>query len=91
MQREKAAIGALLTLEKPTRDMRREAATGGFYESPIWKKRYPRLQILTVAELLEGKEVENPPSRQVNVTFRKAKKGTGRKRKRVTPPLPFGT
>jgi hypothetical protein len=52
--------------------MREEAASAGYYESP-WGK-HPRLQILTVAELLEGKGIDCPPQEQVNVTFKKAPK-----------------
>jgi DNA modification methylase len=66
--REKAAIGALLTLEAPTKPMKRDAASLGFYQAPFGKK-YPRLQILTIAELLEGKTLAFPHE---NVTFKKA-------------------
>ena len=59
--------------------MRTEATRAGFYESPGWGKRYPRLQILTVAELLEGKGIEYPPSKQVDVTFKKAPRAKRRK------------
>jgi site-specific DNA-methyltransferase (adenine-specific) len=60
-EREKAPIGVLITLEEPTRPMLEEAVTGGYYEPehfPDYK--YPRLQILTIKELLEGKEVQYP-------------------------------
>jgi len=70
IEREKAEIGVLLSLEEPTKKMRAEAASAGFYES-LWGK-HPRLQILTVGELLEGKQVDMPPVRQTNVTFKKA-------------------
>jgi len=70
IEREKAEIGVLLTLEEPTKKMKAEAASAGFYESP-WGK-HSRLQIITVGELLEGKEVDMPPVRQTNVTFKKA-------------------
>jgi len=72
LEREKAHIGVLITLEEPSQPMRVEAASAGFYESPGWGKKYPRLQILSVAELLEGKRIDYPPSREVNVTFSKA-------------------
>ncbi len=49
--------------------MRKEAASAGFYESP-WGK-HPRLQLLTVGELLEGKEIDRPRSR-ADATFKKA-------------------
>ena len=73
VEREKAQVGALLTLEEPTGPMREEAAAAGFYQpeyrlSP--EERYARIQILTVAELLAGKNIEAPRFR--NVTFRQA-------------------
>lgn len=72
VEREKAQIGVLLTLQQPTQPMRAEAAGAGFYESP-WRK-HSLLQILTVGELLEGKAIDYPPYNQVNVTFKKASK-----------------
>lgn len=61
LQREKAAIGLFITLEPSTSAMRREAASTGFYHSPLWQKDYPRLQILTIEELLAGMPPELPP------------------------------
>jgi hypothetical protein len=74
LDREKAEIGVLLTMQEPTQPMRTEAAAGGFYKSPGWNRSYPRLQILTVAELLTGKAIDMPPLRQVSRTFKKAPK-----------------
>ncbi len=74
IERENAEIGVLITLREPTKPMRTEAATAGFYRSPGWQQDYPKLQILTIAELLGGKRIEYPPSRQVNVTYKKAPK-----------------
>jgi len=78
IEREEADIGVLLTLEKLTKDMTKEAASGGFYHSPGWNKKYARLQILTIAELLDGKRIDYPPSKQTNVTFKKAAKAKGK-------------
>jgi site-specific DNA-methyltransferase (adenine-specific) len=61
MQREQAAIGVFITLEPATKDMKAEAASAGFYHSPGWGKDYPRVQILSIADLLLGKEVKMPP------------------------------
>jgi len=72
IDREKAEMGVLITLQEPTQPMRTEAASAGFYTSS-WGKHH-RVQVLTIAELLEGKRVNYPPSRHVNVTFRKAPK-----------------
>ena len=85
IDREKAEIGVLLTLQEPTQPMRTEASGAGFYQS-AWGK-HPRLQILTIAELLEGKRVDMPPLRQVNVTFKQAPKA--RAEQPEMPPLPF--
>ena len=72
IDRENAEIGVLITMKEPTSHMRREAASGGFYHSPGWNSDHPRLQILTVAELLGGKGIDIPPICQVSTTFRKS-------------------
>ena len=58
IDREDAPMGIFLTLEPATKDMETEAATARFYHSPGWNKDYPRIQILTIAELLAGKTVQ---------------------------------
>jgi hypothetical protein len=73
IQRENADIGALLSMQPPTAAMRREAASAGFYVSP-WGGKYPRLQLLTVGELLSGRRLDYPAAQHTNVTFRKARK-----------------
>lgn len=80
VEREKAQIGVLVSLEPPTGPMRKEAADAGFYTSPGWNRDYPRLQILTVGEILDaGLGIDMPPRGQVSTTFKKAEK-TGPKR-----------
>ncbi len=61
LKRESAAIGVFITLEPPSKDMITEAASAGFYHSPGWNKDYPRIQILTIEELLHAAEVKMPP------------------------------
>jgi len=68
------AIGVFITLEPPTEPMKVEAIDAGFYHSPVWKKDYPKIQILTVEELLSGKMVDMPPQEQTSVTFTRAKR-----------------
>jgi site-specific DNA-methyltransferase (adenine-specific) len=60
---QKAAGGILLTLEKPTKPMRDEAADAGRYQSKLWHdKDYPKIQILTIEGLLDKTErVDAPP------------------------------
>lgn len=60
MEREKAAMSVFLTLEEPSREMRLEALDAGEYYSPGPQRGYPRIQILTVAELLT--DPDGPPS-----------------------------
>jgi DNA modification methylase len=74
IDREKAEIGVLLCLEDVTKPMRTEAASAGFYKSP-WGN-HPRLQILTVAELLDGKQIDYPHPAG-NLTFKRAPKAQG--------------
>ncbi len=77
IDRENAAIGVLLTMEEPTKPMRSEAASGGTYTSP-WGV-HPKLQILTINELLDGKKIDMPPVRQVNITYKRAPKAKNKK------------
>jgi hypothetical protein len=72
VEREEAAIGVLLALDKPTKAMQTEAASAGFYKSP-WDQ-HSRLQIVTVAELLAGKRLDIPAIRQASVTYKRAPK-----------------
>jgi site-specific DNA-methyltransferase (adenine-specific) len=60
LQRENEPIGILLTLNKPTKDMVTEAASAGFYESELWQRKYPRVQILTIEDVLNGKRPDVP-------------------------------
>lgn len=70
IEREKAAMGVFITLEPPSKEMKTEATTAKFYHAPHpWNKDYPRLQILTIEELLNGAEVKMPDS---SITFKRA-------------------
>lgn len=70
VKRENANIGVLLTLHDPTGPMKTEALTEGFYLSP-WGQ-HPRLQILTIRELLDGKRIDMPQTQGINITFKQA-------------------
>jgi DNA modification methylase len=58
VEREKAKIGVFLTLADPTSPMRTEAVKAGWYEMPYGK--YPKLQILTIGDLFEGRQPKIP-------------------------------
>lgn len=70
VQREQAQLGVFLTLDEPSRDMLTEAASAGVYRSPGWGRDYPKVQILTIAELLRGVEIKIPPP---HGTFKQAR------------------
>ena len=74
LEREKAHIGVYITLEEPTKPMNEEAASAGFYEPEHWPGNYyPKIQILTIQELLHGKKVDYPQHAPV-ATFKKAQR-----------------
>ncbi len=61
LDREKAQIGVFLTLKRPTRQMREEAAAAGSFIDPQFPEhRFPRLQILTIEDIFTGKKVAFP-------------------------------
>jgi DNA modification methylase len=53
VQKEKAEIGIFITLAEPTKPMITEAVSAGYYQSP--KGDIPKIQILTIEDLLSGK------------------------------------
>jgi hypothetical protein len=69
LDREKAVIGVFITLQPPTKDMLKEAVSAGFYNSQ-WGN-FPRLQILTVEDLLSGNATALYP-RMNAATFKRA-------------------
>lgn len=61
VDREKADGGLFITLERPTRPMVQEAIDSGDFTTPITgKMEFPKIQILTVEELLTGKKPNLP-------------------------------
>jgi site-specific DNA-methyltransferase (adenine-specific) len=73
LDREQAQIGVFICLDSPTRDMETEAVLSGYYKSDLWQKDYPRIQILSIEQLLNGKEVKMPPNQP---SFKQAEKAT---------------
>ena len=62
VEREQAAIGLFISLDPPTAPMRSEAASGGFFHSDLWQRDYPKIQLRTISEMLDGRGFELPPS-----------------------------
>ena len=61
MARENAEIGLFITLNQPTRPMIQEATSAGIYTPEHYPDHhYPRVQILTIEDLLSGTQAEYP-------------------------------
>jgi site-specific DNA-methyltransferase (adenine-specific) len=59
--REKADAGVFVTLEKPTKPMIIEAIDAGIFTTPLTNKiEFPKIQIISVEELLSGKQLKLP-------------------------------
>ena len=56
----KTAIAILISLQPPTGPMETEATSAGVYEHKTNQQKYPRLQLRTVKELMEGKGIKRP-------------------------------
>ena len=78
VDREDAEIGLFVTLEPPTRPMQDEAIAAGFYNSPIWQRDYPKVQIRTIQQLLDGNAFDIPPGPSMY--------GNGKRGQRPSPP-----
>jgi hypothetical protein len=50
----------------------KEAVSAGYYFSDIWKQKYPKIQILTIDQLLAGAQPQIPPS--IQSSFKQAQK-----------------
>jgi site-specific DNA-methyltransferase (adenine-specific) len=57
----RSAMGVLITLEKPTRGMVEAANKSGLWTNPANQQTFPKVQILTIEELLAGKKPDLPP------------------------------
>lgn len=61
VEREKAEGGAMITLEKPTQPMREEAVSAGSYKIKFGSEFvFPKIQIITIEELLNNRELKVP-------------------------------
>ncbi len=68
-------MGVLISLQPSTRERVTEAMSAGFYAHQTNARKYPRLQLRTVNELMEGKGLERPSTvGALDETFKKAPK-----------------
>jgi site-specific DNA-methyltransferase (adenine-specific) len=76
MEKEGAVIGLIISLHQPRLGMITDTVHAGSYESDLWKKKFLKIQIRTVSELLEGKKFDIPqPYSLVKKTSKKNKPG----------------
>ncbi len=85
LEREKAEMGVFLCFEAPTKPMLKEAAEAGLYKAPDHST-YPRIQILTVEQLLSGQRVQYPLHRR-DATFKQAPRNRPAPELNLTLPL----
>ena len=57
---QRAEMGVLITMESPTPGIVEAMNRSGIYEHPTTGTRYPLAQVITVAELLDGKRPKMP-------------------------------
>ena len=61
MEREQAEMGIFITLQPPTEPMAQEALAAGLYAPKDFPDdQYPRVQILTIEQLLDGDKPDYP-------------------------------
>lgn len=60
VERERAEMGMLITLHEPTKGMLAEARAAGTYRNPLTGQDYPRLQLVTIREVLTGGRLNAP-------------------------------
>ncbi len=84
VERDKASIGVLISMHESTGPMKTEAAEAGFYTSrELGNPKYPRMQLLTVEQLLNGERIKCPLSvlsKATNTTYVKAPKAKNPKK-----------
>ncbi len=73
VDREKAAIGAFITLELPTKPMLNEALAAGFYHPELLNTQYAKIQVLSIEGLLTGYQRLDYPRLGI-ATFKKARR-----------------
>lgn len=62
VEAQRAEMGVLVTLAPPTKGMSEAAQHSGLYTWPWNDKNYPKVQIITVDELLAGERIDAPQS-----------------------------
>ena len=72
IERESAQMGLFVTLAEPTEPMRKEALSAGFCTNPF-NEQFPKIQILTIAEWMDGRKPQYRDFTGGSASFKKAK------------------
>jgi DNA modification methylase len=78
IQRETAACGYFLCLNRPPESIYREAKQYGKYRNTLFEQDYPVLEIITVEDMLKGERIRIPASQRIEVLKSAAKAKTGK-------------
>lgn len=62
VKNQRAAMGLLITMGAPTKGMREAAQHSGSWTYPVNGMQFPKVQIISIDELLRGKNPKLPPS-----------------------------
>lgn len=65
VERDGAAMGVFITLEEPTKPMIKEAKNMGMYKNPLTHQEYPKISIVTIAEILNDTKLDLPQAVEV--------------------------
>ena len=74
IEREQAAMGYFITLFPPTRGMVAECKRIGKYRNSLVEQEYPKIEIVTVEDILNGKRITIPITQQIAVVKSAEKK-----------------
>lgn len=73
-EHEKATMGLFVCFaDSVTKPMQLEAQQGGYYDPESYGTKYPRIQIITIEDLLKGGTFAHPNPSMFNITFKKAR------------------
>lgn len=74
IERDSATMGYFITLYPPTKPMIDECKKLGKYKNTLMDTEYPKIEIVTVEDILDGKRITIPTSHQIEVVKSAKKK-----------------
>ena len=78
VEREKAAMGLFISLDEPTAPMRSEASSGGLFQSDVWQRDFPKIQLRTIGEMMAGSGFDLPTRSVVYQPAQRVRRPQGR-------------